>query len=65
MPWILKGLLILVKTRKGRELLFTGALIAAELAQGKEARKVYAKAAQAIRPLRDLVMDAARPLRGR
>lgn len=44
MLWILKGLFVLVKTRKGRKLLFAGALAASELAQGERARKLYAKA---------------------
>jgi hypothetical protein len=42
--WILKGLLVLAKTRRGRKLLFAGALAASELAQGERARKLYAKA---------------------
>jgi hypothetical protein len=44
MPWILKGLFLLAKTRKGRELLFAVGLAAIELAQGDRARKLYAKA---------------------
>jgi hypothetical protein len=44
MPWLIKALFILVKTRKGRELLFTAGLTAVELAQREEARKLYAKA---------------------
>ena len=44
MPWLIKGLFILVKTRRGRELLFTAGLTAVELAQGEQARKLYAKA---------------------
>jgi hypothetical protein len=44
MPWILKGLFLLVKTRKGRELLFAAGLGVIELAQGDSARKLYAKA---------------------
>jgi hypothetical protein len=42
--WILKGLFVLAKTRRGRKLLFAGALAASELAQGDRARKLYAKA---------------------
>jgi hypothetical protein len=42
--WILKGLFVLAKTRRGRKLLFAGALAASELAQGERARKLYAKA---------------------
>ena len=44
MLWFLKGLLVLAKTRRGRKLLFAGALAASELAQGVRARKLYAKA---------------------
>ena len=44
MLWILKGLFVLAKTRRGRKLLFAGALAASELAQGDRARKLYAKA---------------------
>jgi hypothetical protein len=62
MPWLVKGLFILVKTRKGRELLFTAGLLVAELAQSDEARKLYAKARTSVN---DLAASAARPLRGR
>ncbi len=44
MPWIVKGLFVLAKTRKGRELLFAGGLAAIELARGNRARKLYAMA---------------------
>jgi hypothetical protein len=44
MPWIVKGLFIMAKTRRGRELLFAAGLAAIELAQGDRARKLYAKA---------------------
>ena len=44
MLWIVKGLLILAKTRRGRELLFAAGLTAIELARGDRARKLYAKA---------------------
>jgi len=43
-PWIVKGLFILVKTRRGRKLLFAAGLAAIELAQSDRARKLYAKA---------------------
>ena len=43
-PWIVKGLFILVKTRRGRELLFAVGLAAIELVQGDRARTLYAKA---------------------
>ena len=44
MPWILKALFILAKTRRGRKLLFAAGLAAIELAQSDRARKLYAKA---------------------
>jgi hypothetical protein len=44
MPWILKTLFILAKTRRGRKLLFATGLAAIELAQSDRARKLYAKA---------------------
>jgi hypothetical protein len=44
MLWIVKGLLILAKTRRGRELLFAAGITAIELAQGDRARKLFAKA---------------------
>jgi hypothetical protein len=44
MPWIVKGLFLLAKTRRGRELLFAAGLGVIELARGDRARKLYAKA---------------------
>ena len=44
MPWILKTLFILAKTRRGRKILFAAGLAAIELAQSDRARKLYAKA---------------------
>jgi hypothetical protein len=44
MPWIVKGLFILAKTKRGRQLLFAAGLAAIELARGDRARKLYAKA---------------------
>ena len=44
MPWIVKALFILVKTRRGRRLLFSVGLTAVELAQHERARKLYAQA---------------------
>ena len=44
MPWIVKGLFILIKTRRGRELLFAAGLAVIELAQDDRARKLYARA---------------------
>jgi hypothetical protein len=43
MPWVIKALFLLAKSRKGRELAFTAALTAVELAQSERARKLYAK----------------------
>jgi hypothetical protein len=42
--WILKTVLFLGRTRRGRKLLFAGGLMVVELAQREEARKLYAKA---------------------
>jgi hypothetical protein len=44
MPCIIKGLLILAKTRRGRKLLFAAVLAVTELAQGDRARRLYSKA---------------------
>jgi hypothetical protein len=44
MPWIVKALFILVKTRRGRRLLFATGLAMVELARGERARKLYATA---------------------
>jgi len=43
-PWLLKALFVLVKTRRGRKLLLTVGLGAVEVARGEQARKLYAKA---------------------
>ncbi|HEY4348595.1 MAG TPA: hypothetical protein VGM80_13485 [Gaiellaceae bacterium] len=43
-PWILKGLLVGLKTRRGRELALAGALGALRLARSERARKAYAHA---------------------
>jgi hypothetical protein len=48
MLWIVKGLLVLAKTRRGRELLFAAGLTAIELAQSDRARKLYAKALRGV-----------------
>jgi hypothetical protein len=42
--WILKTLLFVGRTRRGRKLLFTGGLMVLELAQREEARRLFAKA---------------------
>jgi hypothetical protein len=47
MPLIVKALLVLVKTRRGRELLFAVGLGVFELARSDLARKLYAKARRA------------------
>jgi hypothetical protein len=44
MPWLLKALLILVKSGRGRRLLFAVGLGAIELARGERTRKLYGKA---------------------
>ena len=44
MPWILKGLFVLVKTRRGRKVLVAAGLGAADLVRSDQARKLYANA---------------------
>jgi hypothetical protein len=44
MPWVLKGLFILAKSRRGRKLLYGVGLAAIKVAQGDRARTLYAKA---------------------
>jgi hypothetical protein len=48
MPWILKALFVLVKTRRGRKLVVATGLAAIELAQSERAQKLYAKARASI-----------------
>jgi hypothetical protein len=48
MPWIVKGLLMLAKTKRGRELLFTAGLAAIELSRSERAKKLYAKARSSV-----------------
>jgi len=43
-PWLLKGIVLVARSRRGQELLFAGALAAVELARSEQARKVYGKA---------------------
>jgi len=43
-PWLLKGLFVLVKTRRGRKLLLTVGLGAVQVAQSEQARKLYERA---------------------
>jgi hypothetical protein len=44
MPWILKGLFVLARTRRGRKLLWAAGLGAVELAKSERAQKLYASA---------------------
>jgi hypothetical protein len=44
MPWLLKALFVLIKTRRGRKLLLTVGLTTVEVARGEQAQKLYAKA---------------------
>jgi len=62
MPWIVKGLLILAKTRRGRKLLFAVGLTAIDVAQSDRARKLYAKTRTSVgdQALRQRVMRGAR-----
>ena len=43
MPWLVKALLLALKTKRGRELLFAGGIGAIEIAQSDRARKLYAR----------------------
>jgi len=44
MPWIVRGLVVLARTRKGRKLLLAAGLGLLDLAQSDQARKLYATA---------------------
>jgi hypothetical protein len=44
MPWIVKALFVLARTRKGRKLLLAAGLSVIDLAQSDQARKLYARA---------------------
>ena len=44
MPFLLKVLLLSLKTRRGRELLLAGGVSALELARSERARELYARA---------------------
>lgn len=61
MPWLLKAVLLAAKSKRGRELLFTGALAAVELARSDRARELYSKARDVTTDprLRKLAADAA------
>ena len=62
MPWIVKGLLVLAKTRRGRELLFATTLGVMEIARSEPARKLYAKAGKSVN---ETARKAARATRRR
>jgi hypothetical protein len=47
MPWLVKALLLALKTKRGRELLLAGGVGALDLARSKRARELYAKAWEA------------------
>jgi len=47
MPWLVKALLLAMKTKRGRELLFAGGLGAIEIARSDRARQLYTKAWEA------------------
>jgi hypothetical protein len=59
MPWVVKGLVLALKSKRGRELLFAGALGAFELARSDRARKVYEKAWSAATDPRPRVFAAS------
>lgn len=44
MPWIIRGLFVLAKTRRGRRLLLAAGLGAIDLAKSDRARKLYESA---------------------
>jgi len=44
MPWIVKALFVLARTRRGRKLLLAAGLGVVELAKSEQARKLYAGA---------------------
>jgi hypothetical protein len=44
MPWLVKALLLALKTKRGRQLLLAGGVGALDLARSKRARELYAKA---------------------
>ena len=47
MPWLMKALLLALKTRRGRRLLLAGGAGAMDLARSKRARELYARALEA------------------
>jgi hypothetical protein len=50
--WMLKALLVVAKSRRGRKLLVAGGLGAAELARSERARNLYAQARSATQGIR-------------
>jgi hypothetical protein len=44
MPWLVKALLLALKTKRGRKLLLAGGMGAVDLARSKRARDLYARA---------------------
>jgi hypothetical protein len=46
MPWLAKALLLVLKTKRGRELLLAGGMGAVEIARSERARELYARARQ-------------------
>jgi hypothetical protein len=46
MPWLAKALLLALKTKRGRELLFAGGIGAIDFARSERARKLYGRALQ-------------------
>jgi hypothetical protein len=44
MPWLAKVLLLALKTKRGRELLFAGGIGALDIARSRRARELYARA---------------------
>lgn len=47
MPWLVKALLLALKTKRGRELLFAGGIGAIEIARSNRARRLYTRAWEA------------------
>jgi hypothetical protein len=44
MPWLAKALLLALKTKRGRALLFAGGMGAIDIARSKRARELYGRA---------------------
>jgi hypothetical protein len=44
MPWLVRALFLVLKTRRGRKLLLAGAAGALDLARSERARELYARA---------------------